>query len=910
MSVKKPQKERKIFLNCMNSWLSNFIIEELRTDYLPEAKIQNIFMGTIDLTGGPIPALFEPKETTVEIGYNYNQEVFDNDIFIYNLDDSNLSEVEFILRGLQTIKYNNEKIIILISNIMTWANTPIKTFSDEERNKEGFNEEEVPEFEEEKTEEKEEKIEEKEENIEEDKKSETSKVSKETIKSKNKDKNIKENKNKSQLKKDINKKEEENINELMKDKEKENISDIKLDEQNMDNKSNPKESLGEQIEKKEKPKIKTYYYKESEYEKRIPNSKYFYYKILESLALSNNNPNLKAYVICPGFIYGCGEDIFFDYFRAAWLNNIDYLPIIGDGLNHIPTIHVLDLVQVIKRVINLKPDINYIFAFDRTKNPTFKNIIRTISKGIGGIDIKLMNDFNINEINLPHYTEFNIDVRIKLSSIMEDEPRRNKEDLEDYNERKFPWHCEFGIPENINILRDEFNLYRDLKSSKIIILGPPYCGKSTIAKIISEKYKLSHLTIDKICDWAKNEDTPLGEEVRQKSEEMEENISKAMEEYEHRKNKKKTDPPFDPTQFRKFQNDFLGKIMKAKLSNGECVGKGYILENYPKNYEDCINAFSNTPYDKEKKEEEIKYEINKDLLPDSVIVINNYSVDSLKNKLKLKFPDYAERQNELDAKFNRRLSNYKHFEEINDDNKKLIVDFFKENNVDIYFIDEGKLIENNNLEEENKKMFEFLERNGSIDNEYKLYDEEEIKIFETINNKINKEENKNEEENKNSQEKEEEEEENKDKINSQKDENEKEINDEEKINSKENNEDSKKSNINETDNEKNNEEKKMSNIGATKIDENEKIQKKLNEIKEREIILLEKKSEILRRYLSENIMPLLAKGVFNICQNMPDDPVEALANFLLEHSLNISNDNEIINKTENELVKMIDQTIN
>ena len=911
MSVKKPQKERKIFLNCMNSWLSNFIIEELRTDYLPEAKIQNIFMGTIDLTGGPIPALFEPKETTVEIGYNYNQEVFDNDIFIYNLDDSNLSEVEFILRGLQTIKYNNEKILILISNIMTWANTPIKTFSDEERNKEGFNEEEVPEFEEEKIEEKEEKIEEKEENIEEDKKSETSKLSKETIRSKNKDKNIKENKNKSQIKKDINKKEEENINELMKDKEKENISDIKLDEQNMDNKSNPKESLGEQIEKKEKPKIKTYYYKESEYEKRIPNSKYFYYKILESLALSNNNPNLKAYVICPGFIYGCGEDIFFDYFRAAWLNNIDYLPIIGDGLNHIPTIHVLDLVQVIKRVINLKPDINYIFAFDRTKNPTFKNIIRTISKGIGGIDIKLMNDFNINEINLPHYTEFNIDVRIKLSSIMEDEPRRNKEDLEDYNERKFPWHCEFGIPENINILRDEFNLYRDLKSSKIIILGPPYCGKSTIAKIISEKYKLSHLTIDKICDWAKNENTPLGEEVRQKSEEMEENISKAMEEYEHRKNKKKTDPPFDPTQFRKFPNGFLGKIMKAKLSNGECVGKGYILENYPKNYEDCINAFSNTPYDKEKKEEEIKYEINKDLLPDSVIVINNYSVDSLKNKLKLKFPDYSERQNELDAKFNRRLSNYKHFEEINDDNKKLIVDFFKENNVDIYFIDEGKLIENNNLEEENKKMFEFLERNGSIDNEYKLYDEEEIKIFETINNKINKEENKNEDENKNSQEKEEEqEEENKDKINSQKDENEKEINDEEKINSKENNEDSKKSNINETDNEKNNEEKKMSNIGATKIDENEKIQKKLNEIKEREIILLEKKSEILRRYLSENIMPLLAKGVFNICQNMPDDPVEALANFLLEHSLNISKDNEIINKTENELVKMIDQTIN
>ena len=329
---KKPQKERKIFLNCMNSWLSNFIIEEFRSDYLPEAKIKNIFMGTIDLSGRPIPALFEPKETTVEIGYNYNQEIFENDIFIYNLDDSNLSEVEFVIRGLQTIKYNNEKILILISNIMTWANTPLKTFTDEERNKEGFNEEEVPEFEEEiSKKEKEEKLEEKEENNEEDKKSEVSKVSKETIKSKNKDKDKNKVQNKDS-KKEVNKKEEEKLNESSKEKDKENASNIDSVEQNMDDKSNQQDNIDQQIDKKqEKPKIKTYYYKESEYEKRIPNSKYFYYKILESLALSNTNPNLRAYVICPGFIYGCGEDIFFDYFRASWLSNIEYIPIIGDG---------------------------------------------------------------------------------------------------------------------------------------------------------------------------------------------------------------------------------------------------------------------------------------------------------------------------------------------------------------------------------------------------------------------------------------------------------------------------------------------------------------------------------------------------------------------------------------------------
>jgi hypothetical protein len=452
-----------------------------------------------------------------------------------------------------------------------------------------------------------------------------------------------------------------------------------------------------------------------------------------------------------------------------------------------------------------------------------------------------------------------------------------------------------------------------------MVLGPPYGGKSTVAKIISEKYNISHLTIDKICEWIKNEKRPLGDEVRQKAEEIEENMTKAMDEYEHRKNKKKTDPPFDPNQYRRYSNDLLGKIIKNKLNEGECLGKGYILENYPKNYEDCINIFSDTPYDKEKKEgEEIVYEINKDLLPNSVIIINNYKEESLKNKLKLKYPDYPERQNELDFKYNKRLTNYKHFEEINDDNKKLVEDFFKENGVEIFYIDEGISLENNN--EENQKIFDYLERNGPIDNEYKLFDEEEIKIFENLNNLINKEEKKdeiNESKNENDENKNISEnniKEDKDNIKPKKDEN---ANDEEeKIESKEKTESKKeenktKSNINENEGENNDEEKKMSNIEMSKaeMNENEKIQQKLNEIREREISLLEKKSEILRRYLSENVMPLLAKGVLYVCQNMPDDPVEALANYLLDNSLNISKVKDNHNKTESELEKIIDETL-
>ena len=69
--------------------------------------------------------------------------------------------------------------------------------------------------------------------------------------------------------------------------------------------------------------------------------------------------------------------------------------------------------------------------------------------------------------------------------------------------------------------------------------------------------------------------------------------------------------------------------------------------------------------------------------------------------------------------------------------------------------------------------------------------------------------------------------------------------------------------------------------------EDKKLEDKLKQLGEREKQLLEKKSEVLRRYLSENVMPLLAKGILSVCQTMPDDPVEALANFLLDNSFDL-----------------------
>ena len=896
-------KQRKIFLNCMNSWFSNFIIEEFRTDYLPNANPQNVFMGTIDINGHPLPRLFEPTEITVQPDVNYNnQKVFENDIIIYNLDDANLSEVEFVIRGLKNLKYEKEKILIIISNIMTWAKTPLKTFTEDERASPDFHEEEVPEIKEEEIKKVEIKPQTEPEKVEEIKPKEEKKKEK-ASKGKGKGKKGKKSKGKDKEKE----KEKEKTDKKTKDKgkkgkSKEKISPEKKEKEKVEEEKKNIEKVQKEQEKDQAkeaqkttdteskqtlPKIKTYYYRESEYIKRIPSSRYSSYKMLENLALSNTNPMLNVYVICPGFIYGCGEDFFFDYFRKAWIGGIPHMPIIGEGMNFLPTIHILDLVQIIRRIIEKKPIINYIFACDKTKNPTMKNIIRSISKGIGSIDIKNLNEFDIDEIDMPNFNELSIDIQIKSSKVTEND---------------FKWHCEKGIPDNMDLLRQEFNLYRGIKPLKIIISGPPCGGKTYIAKKIANQFKILHLTIPDIITWAQNLKNNLGEEMKRKMKENEEKVAVAQEEYDKRKNKKKSDPPFDPTPYRKFDSEFIGKLLKEKIRGGECAGKGYVLDNYPKTYQDCLNVFAIAHKKRIKKEnpeenskenneedeyiETIEYEIIKDLLPDSVIMIKNYTEESLKNKLMLN-PEYEEKQQEIDSRFSRRL---KYFKENNENpaepNIKTLETFYKENNIQIHYVNETEFMKNQELE--NIKILYYLERYGDIDNFSKLQDEEEIMPFKEQENLEENNEEKNLMENNEIVVKKEKKEEpfniNLNKIKERlideeclepdiEDENDKEIREiEEK-------------------------EEKKKKIGINSLNEmltkqeifDNNIKSKLNELKEKEKILLEKKSEVMRRYLNEKVMPLLAKGILNICENVPDDPVEALANFILDNNYNFSN---------------------
>ena len=55
---------------------------------------------------------------------------------------------------------------------------------------------------------------------------------------------------------------------------------------------------------------------------------------------------------------------------------------------------------------------------------------------------------------------------------------------------------------------------------------------------------------------------------------------------------------------------------------------------------------------------------------------------------------------------------------------------------------------------------------------------------------------------------------------------------------------------------------------------------KIGDLKEKNRQILEKRSQVLRLYLIENVIPILSEGILKISNELPDNPVEMLQKFL------------------------------
>lgn len=177
---------------------------------------------------------------------------------------------------------------------------------------------------------------------------------------------------------------------------------------------------------------------------------------------------------------------------------------IGEGSNLVPSIHVIDLARLVKRIVVDNPKEHpYIFAIDRTNRPTQKRLVKSISKGIGtGL-------FQCDKEATPGTADDFLSINLKMKSsdalkdgeVPEDLPEHI--DPEEYAlAQKFPWHCEKGIVKNIISLNNEFNTFRGLNPVKMFVTGPPASGKTYYSGELAKYYNIPQISVKQLSDAA------------------------------------------------------------------------------------------------------------------------------------------------------------------------------------------------------------------------------------------------------------------------------------------------------------------------------------------------------------------------------------------------------------------------
>lgn len=63
--------------------------------------------------------------------------------------------------------------------------------------------------------------------------------------------------------------------------------------------------------------------------------------------------------------------------------------------------------------------------------------------------------------------------------------------------------------------------------------------------------------------------------------------------------------------------------------------------------------------------------------------------------------------------------------------------------------------------------------------------------------------------------------------------------------------------------------------------------------------MLDERSQPIRQYLMDNVVPHLTEGLIELCKKVPEDSIDHLANFLLERADQI--DEAYIKKREEEI---------
>ncbi|XP_030738978.2 adenylate kinase 7 isoform X2 [Globicephala melas] len=330
------------------------------------------------------------------------------------------------------------------------------------------------------------------------------------------------------------------------------------------------------------------------------------------LKLGKKVRKFATYVVAAGLQYGMEGGILHAFFKLAWSGEVPALPVFGDGTNVIPAIHVLDLAGVIQNVIDHVPKFHYLVAVDESVH-TLEDFVKCISKSTGPGKIQKVpkeNAFLTKDLTQEDIDHLLVNLRMETLIVKEN-----------FNIR---WFAQAGFVENINSILKEYKQSRRLLPIKICILGPPAVGKSSIAEVLSKYYKLHHIKLKDVISEAiaKLEAiiTPKhvgegGEEEGEEEEEAEtvedaqEFLDGIKESLEHNAGR--------------LEDEYIIRFIREKLKSMPCKNQGYILDGFPKTYDQAKDLFNQFVCSLDASDEFLKERVMN--LPESIVAGTHYS---------------------------------------------------------------------------------------------------------------------------------------------------------------------------------------------------------------------------------------------------------------------------------------------
>ncbi|CAJ0944683.1 unnamed protein product [Ranitomeya imitator] len=178
------------------------------------------------------------------------------------------------------------------------------------------------------------------------------------------------------------------------------------------------------------------------------------------------------------------------------------------------------------------------------------------------------------------------------------------------------WMSQSGIVENIESVIKEYKQSRGLLPVRICILGPPASGKTTVSKMLCKKYKLHHIhikdviteAIDKLERLVKSppeEEEEEGEEEPEAWQELLDNVRENMEQNGGR-----------------LDDTYVIRFMREKLKSMPCQNQGYVLDGYPKTYEQAKELFRSEEGEEEEESRSKAPRFDPTITPDFVISLD------------------------------------------------------------------------------------------------------------------------------------------------------------------------------------------------------------------------------------------------------------------------------------------------